>query len=209
MKKNHASRAEDWLEQAYPQMHYMLLALEGDGAALGWLDGNSKGVGDLTRAMNGDKRALAALNAETPTDLDDLFEVIDNEDLSNWLKERQPEVHLLFEAIKGDDGATTQLKRKKPNRAKVAELVRQLHEQYLQKTNGAGEVPLDGAAAADIACLTSELHLQKGDYEKAIEAFNRAIETQPAPDLYEGRARAYRGLAERDEARARELRRKG
>ena len=31
-----------------------------------------------------------------------------------------------------------------------------------------------------------------------IEAFTRAIETRPAADLYEGRARAYRGLAERD-----------
>ena len=73
--KNGKTRADNWLEQAYPQVHYMLLALEGDKAALAWLEGNSKGVADLTRAMHGDKNALAALHAEAPADLDDLFEV--------------------------------------------------------------------------------------------------------------------------------------
>jgi hypothetical protein len=42
------------------------------------------------------------------------------------------------------------------------------------------------------------MHLREGDFEKAVEAFTRAIDTRPAADLYEGRARAYRGMAERD-----------
>jgi uncharacterized protein HemY len=59
---------------------------------------------------------------------------------------------------------------------------------------------------ADMGCLIGELHLRQGEYEKAIEAFSRALETRPSSDLYEGRARAYRALAERDEAAAALLR---
>ena len=58
--------------------------------------------------------------------------------------------------------------------------------------------------AADAACLVGELHLQKGDYLKAIEAFTRAIESHPTPDAYQGRAQAYRALADSDERRAQE-----
>jgi hypothetical protein len=59
-----------------------------------------------------------------------------------------------------------------------------------------------------MGCLVGEMHLSKGDYHKAVEAFTRAIESQPASDLYEGRARAYRGLALEDEKRAEALRHK-
>ena len=41
---------------------------------------------------------------------------------------------------------------------------------------------------------------------KAIEAFTRALESNPTADVYEGRAQAYRALAEADERKARELR---
>jgi tetratricopeptide (TPR) repeat protein len=60
--------------------------------------------------------------------------------------------------------------------------------------------------AADAACLVGEMHLQKGDYEKAIEAFTRAIENNPTPDAYQGRALAYRALADRDQRMALEVR---
>jgi tetratricopeptide (TPR) repeat protein len=60
-------------------------------------------------------------------------------------------------------------------------------------------------ATADAACLVGELHLSKGEYQKAVEAFTRAIENHPTADAYEERAKAYRGLAEADERQAREL----
>src|SRR5262245_27411232 len=36
------------------------------------------------------------------------------------------------------------------------------------------------SAAADTACLVGEMHLRQGAYEKAIEAFSRAIENNPS-----------------------------
>jgi hypothetical protein len=63
-------------------------------------------------------------------------------------------------------------------------------------------------SAADAACLIGEMHLRQGDHGRAIEAFTRAIESRPTADAYEGRAKAFRGLAFEDEGRARELRRK-
>jgi hypothetical protein len=60
---------------------------------------------------------------------------------------------------------------------------------------------------ADTACLVAEMHLSKGEYRKAIEAFSRALAVQPTVDAYQGRARAYRALAEADERAARRLRR--
>jgi tetratricopeptide (TPR) repeat protein len=65
---------------------------------------------------------------------------------------------------------------------------------------------LQGAAAADAACLVGEMHLNKGDYDKAVEAFTRAITNHPTADAYQGRARAYRALAEQDERQAEALR---
>jgi tetratricopeptide (TPR) repeat protein len=65
---------------------------------------------------------------------------------------------------------------------------------------------LQGNAAADTACLIGELHLSKRDYARAVEAFTRALEISPTADAYEGRAKAYRGLAAGDDRRADELR---
>jgi tetratricopeptide (TPR) repeat protein len=204
-KKNGKATADDWLEQAYPEMHFLLLAIEGDEAALTWLKENSGGVGVLARAMTGRKKALAELHADEPADLADLFDLIDNDDLTTWLAERQPEVYLMFEAIKGDKPATNKLKRSRPARAKLALVLHALHEAHLQKVRDGGDNNLENGAG-DMGCLIGEMHLGNGDYEKAIEAFTRAIETQPAADVYEGRARAYHGLAEKDERKAAELR---
>ncbi len=66
-----------------------------------------------------------------------------------------------------------------------------------------GESPdLQASAKADMACLVGELHLRKGDYAKAVAAFTRAIEASPTVDAYEGRAKAYRALAQQDEREA-------
>jgi tetratricopeptide (TPR) repeat protein len=61
---------------------------------------------------------------------------------------------------------------------------------------------ISGDEAADVSCLIGEMHLSKGDYAKAIEAFSRAIENRPTADAYYGRARAYRALAAADEGHA-------
>ena len=83
-----------------------------------------------------------------------------------------------------------------------------VHDRYLghldQQRNGNHEI--GNHAAADMGCLIGEMHLKAGEYEKAAEAFSRAIDTEPQADLFEGRARAYRGLASLDERRAAELR---
>jgi hypothetical protein len=76
MKNKSNNHRESWLEQAYPEVHYLLVALEGDAAGLTWLDHNSKGVAELTRAMTGDRKALSALESEEPADLDDLFALV-------------------------------------------------------------------------------------------------------------------------------------
>jgi hypothetical protein len=65
---------------------------------------------------------------------------------------------------------------------------------------------LRGSAAADAACLIGEMHLRKGAPEKAVEAFTRALASRPTADAYEGRAKAYRALADHDEREARALR---
>ena len=65
---------------------------------------------------------------------------------------------------------------------------------------------IEGSVAADTACLIGELHLRKGDYAKAVEAFTRAIENSPTADAYDGRAKAHRALADEDERRAARLR---
>src|SRR5262249_41267062 len=72
-----------------------------------------------------------------------------------------------------------------------------------QPEEGSG-TEISRTSAADAAVLVGELHLRKGDYAKAIAAFTQAIENGPTTDAYQGRAKAYRGLAEKDEQKARE-----
>jgi hypothetical protein len=69
-----------------------------------------------------------------------------------------------------------------------------------------GPEPLTGRAAADAACLVGEMHLGQANYHAAVEAFTRALDLSPTADAYEGRARAYRGLAAEDERAAQQLR---
>ena len=205
MKKHSAPEPPSWLEQAFPQVHYLLLALDGEELATRWLADNSHGVALLTRALAGEKQALAGLENGHGGELDDLFELIDNDDLGGWLKERRPEVLLFFQAIKGDEDARAHLERRKPMFAKLVPTLRRVHDRFLDRTqNGHGEIEDD--EMADMGCLIGEMHLRQGEFEKAIEAFTRAIDTHPAPDLFEGRARAYRALAERDEGAATLLR---
>jgi tetratricopeptide (TPR) repeat protein len=93
---------------------------------------------------------------------------------------------------------------------KVTKRVGQSPPQYPPEDEDEGEEEspqeLDGANAADAACLVGEHHLAKGDYDKAVEAFTRALENNPTADAFEGRARAYRALALQDERKAEEMR---
>jgi tetratricopeptide (TPR) repeat protein len=198
MKKS--PEAPSWLEQAYPQMHFLLLALDGDDGAPRWLAHNSPGMALFARALAGEQLALAGLQNGHAEDLDDLFEVIDNDDLGDWLEERRPDLHLLFEAIKGDSAAAAKLKKNRSAHARLLPKFRDVHDRFLQRTRDV-RAALEGHAA-EVGCLVGEMHLRQGEYEKAIEAFSRAMDTHPAPDLYLGRAKAYRGLAERDESAA-------
>ena len=201
MKKNSHPAPASWLEQAYPQMHYLVLALDGDASAAAWLESNSHGVARFTQALSGQAQALAALQNGAAEELDDLFEVIDNDDLASWLAERRPELRLLFDAIRGDDAALARLKTKKAAYARIVPALREVHERFLRRTAGPHELT-EGGAVADMGCLIGEMHLRQGEWEKAVEAFSRAIDTRPAADLFEGRARAYRALAERDDGAA-------
>ncbi|MFO0876744.1 MAG: hypothetical protein U0840_05170 [Gemmataceae bacterium] len=201
MKKHAAPEPPSWLEQAFPQIHYLLLALDGEERAHRWLSDNSHGVALLTRALAGDKQAFHSLEQGHAADLDDLFELIDNDDLAGWLEERRPEVLLFFRAIQGNDEARRHLDRHKPTFARLVPLLRKVHDTFLEETQNGSNL-LGEDTVADMGCLIGEMHLRQGEFEKAIEAFTRAIESHPAPDLFEGRARAYRALAERDEGAA-------
>ena len=162
----------------------------------------------LDAALAGEQQALLRLEDGKNLELDDLFELIDNEDLVDWLAERRPELHLLFEAIQGSDDAAARLRARSRTSPRLVGPFRKVHAAFLHKSHNGNGV-IEGGAAADMGCLIGEMHLRQGEHEKAVEAFTRAIESQPAADLYEGRARAYRCLAERDETRARDLRQRG
>jgi tetratricopeptide (TPR) repeat protein len=187
-------------------VHHLLEALDGHKEALGWLDEYRRGLALFIRALNNGRKAIDNLREMRPEEWDQLFEAICNDTLAQTLEERHPDVALLFEAVKGDNEALTQVSRKKPTHGKLATAIREFHERYLlggdEQPTGSG---IPTSAAADVGCLIGEMHLSKGEYHKAIEAFSRAIENQPTADAFEGRAKAYRALAALDEHRALEM----
>lgn len=205
MKNPSTSEASDLIEQAFPQVRFLLLALDGDSKAQHWLDSNSPGTGLFARLLGGDATVLPKLNNGTPGRMDDLFELVDNDDLARLFQERRPALQLLFGALRGDAEAARALKRDGPAYYKHLTHLRQAYARYKKHEE---DGPLE-ESAADMGCLVGEMHLRAGEYEKAIEAFTRAIETAPSADLYEGRARAYRGLAELDLERAQLTRSRG
>jgi tetratricopeptide (TPR) repeat protein len=203
MNKKTPSRADGWLEQAYPQVHHLLLALDGDELARDWLKENSQGVSLLVRALQGKPKALAALHAGEPAEMDDLFDLIDNDDLTRFLDERRPDLARLFQAIR--IGRTpTHPNGGRPEHRRLAGVVHDLYQLWCNSRSG--ERPIDNGSASDVGCLIGEMHLKAGEYEKAIEAFTRAIATKAEADLYEGRASAFRALADADERNALKLR---
>ena len=194
---------ETQLAQGDPAARHLLQALEGNKDSLAWLDAHKKGLSVFARALANGRKGQDALRALEPAAWDELFDTVCNDGLEEALKQTHPEVYLLFEAVKGDDEALSRLNRKKPTYGKMVTTIREFHERYLLNS---AEEPAKGriptSAAADVGCLIGEMHLGKGEYHKAVEAFSRAIENQPTADAYEGRAKAYRALAEQDERTA-------
>jgi hypothetical protein len=202
------SAQDGWLKEENPDLYHMLKAIDGDAEALAWLENKGPGLNYLTRAITGDRHAAAALKDVDSQELDYLHGAVVNCGQLPWLAERSPELTLLFQAIRGDDAALKRLKRKKASLGKLAALVRELVEKAkpVEPAVTNGQVPLSEGTSADVGLLVAEHHLREHDYPRAIEAFSRAIENSPTADAYEGRARAYRALAQQDEHRARALR---
>jgi tetratricopeptide (TPR) repeat protein len=204
--------ADGWLHKEYPDLYHMLRALDGDSSAFVWLENKSAALALFTRSIAGDRKALGRLQASAAIELKDLHGTIDNEDPAEWLREKRPEMQMLFEAIKGDDTVLRRLKRKKASLGKVALVVRELYQKYRLDEDSedlaapASTGGIDGGEAADVGCLIGELHLNQGDYGKAVEAFTRSIESNPTADAYAGRAKAYRALALADDHKAEALR---
>jgi hypothetical protein len=206
--KNNTLRDDLWLKQESQELYHVIQAIDGDREALHWLERRSNGLSLFVQAIRGDAQAFRAFDADEGLRLEDLFKTIGNGALSTWLRQKRLDLFLLFEAIKGDEEAMLILKKKrrKPSYADLAQVIRDLYEKHLLDEEDAE--PLVDQSAADAACLVGELHLSKGDFRHAIEAFSRALEVHPTADAHEGRARAYRSLAAFDERQAEELRRR-
>lgn len=201
----------DWLRLDDPEIYHLLRALDGDLDALRWLKLRGDGLFLFVEALTGAREAVESLEAQPSDKLADLFDTIAHCDVEDWLNENHPELHRLFEFVRGDDTALRGLKHKKITYKRVAEIMRAKYRDYRDEDGEtAAAVEKDGktsaarpeGAAADVGCLIGEMHLQNQDYLKAIEAFSRAIDNDPTPDAYTGRARAYRALALLDDQAA-------
>jgi tetratricopeptide (TPR) repeat protein len=188
--------------EQYPGIDTLIRATRGDATALGHLEQERPGLYIFARAFTGDAQALDRLRSDEELELGDLFEAIQDDGLLRKLGRRHRGLHQLFEAVEGDPDALRALAgaRKKPALAPLAQVLGDLYAKHLYKEAGGEEISRD--AAADMGCLVGDLHLQQGNYHKAVEAFSRAIATNPTIDAYEGRAKAYHGLAEQDERMA-------
>ena len=145
------------------------------------------GALDFHPALDGDKKAVDELAELERQELEYLDGAIALCGQLQWLAERSPEIALVFEAVKGDDGALKRLKRKKTNLGRLAAKVRELFQ-----ATGLGEpADLDGEGvfsdrtSADVGLLVGEQHLRQGEYLLALEAFTRSLQTSPTPDAYE------------------------
>ena len=191
-----------------PAWQQLLKSLDGDNEGLGWLEQHRPGLACLLRALEGGPKARQKLKDLTTSKWDEVFEAVASEELEPHLLAFHQEERSLFAAVKGDEEALKLLRRHKPSYAVLAGIIREAHERSLAASNTAeSNGHVGGSAAADVGCLIGEMHLGKGEFDRAIEAFSRAIDNQPSADALEGRARAYRALAALDEALAHELRR--
>jgi tetratricopeptide (TPR) repeat protein len=193
-----------------PAIRHVLSFLDGERDGLHWLEAHRPGLACLLRALDGGPKAREKLKGLEPAHWDEVFEAVASEELEPHLLADHQEVYLLFAAVKGHEDSLTALQRHKRSFAQLAGLIREAHERSLvcgprKKHNGL----LASSTAADVGCLIGEMHLSRGEYHKAIEAFTRALENAPTADAYEGRARAWQALADLDARCALELRNGG
>jgi hypothetical protein len=182
----------------------VVLAADGDAAASRRLERRGEALRLLPQAVRGDRHAFAALRAADPLELDALCATLLTTEPPDGLAARHPELQLLLESVRGNEVALHRLERKRAGLGRLARFLRDI-------CGSAESVADDGDgsiadSAADVGLLVGEQHLRDGNYARALAAFNRAIEVEPTPDAYEGRARAYQGLAELDERQARAMR---
>jgi hypothetical protein len=182
----------------------VVLAADGDSAASRRLECRGEALRLLPQAVRGDRHAFAALRAADPLELDALCATLLTTEPPDGLANRHPELQLLLESVRGNEVALHRLERKRAGLGRLARFLRDI-------CGSAESVADDGDgsitdSAADVGLLVGEQHLRDGNYARALAAFNRAIEVEPTPDAYEGRARAYQGLAELDERQARAIR---
>ncbi|HEY7426405.1 MAG TPA: tetratricopeptide repeat protein [Gemmataceae bacterium] len=192
-----------WLKADDPEIYHLLRALDGDLDALRWLKLHGDGLFLFVEALTGAKEAVDSLEAQPTDKLIDLFDTIAHCDVEEWLHENHTELQRLFAFVRGDDTALRGLKQRRAICKRVGEIVRAKYRDYRDEDSEEA-APVAEGAAADVGCLIGEMHLQQQEYHKAIEAFSRAIESDPTPDAYAGRARAYRALAALDDHAAAE-----
>jgi hypothetical protein len=180
-------------------------AADGDAAALRRLECRGEALRLLPRAIRGERHAFAALRAADALELDALSATLLTTEPPDGLADRHPELQLLLEAVRGGDIALQRLKRKKAGLWRLARFLRDVCGGAESLTD-AGDGTITDDAAADVGLLVGEQHLRDGNFALALAAFTRAIEVEPTPDSYEGRASAYRGLADADERKAQALR---
>ncbi len=187
-------------------MKQLLRSLEGHGDALEWLEQHRPGLAGLLRARDGGPKARQKLQEMPAEQWDHVFEAIASEELEPHLRASFHDERLLFAAVRGDEEAVRHLQKHRPSYAALAGIIREALERSLAATRAGQDDRIDGSAAADVGCLIGEMHLSKGEFHKAVEAFTRAIENEPTADALQGRARAYRSLAAEDEVQAARLR---
>jgi hypothetical protein len=201
-----------WLERENPEIYYLLRAMDQNAEALRWLQTKGEGLYLFARALGGDRKALQLFKGDRTPRLDEVYDTIYHCDLEEWLGENYPDLHLLFEAVRGDEASLKRLRRKKVALGRLAEGLRAGYRDYHEEEepapapqgNGSADIP--EGAAADVGLLIGEMHLKNGEFHKAVEAFSRSLESEPTADAYDGRARAYLALAADDERSARGLR---
>ncbi len=97
----------------------LLEALDGRKEALAWLEAHRRGLAIFARALGNGRKALENLRAMSAAEWDHLFELVCDDGLDEALQQKHPDVHALFEAVKGDDEALARLQRKRPSYARL------------------------------------------------------------------------------------------
>src|SRR5690349_15890341 len=109
MKDQSTTRAAEtdlaWLKNDDPEIYHLLRALDGDLDALRWLKLRGDGLFLFVEALTGAKEAMDSLEARSSDKLSDLFDTIAHCDVEDWLNENHPELHRVFEYVRGDDSA--------------------------------------------------------------------------------------------------------